>query len=252
MSDFDNKNPIRNIVILMAMYDEAKSIIDSLNLKETNANINQLLPMRCFQNIIGSINISLIISGVDERYNVDYVGSEAATLMAYEAVTKINPDLLISAGTAGGFSSKGAKIGTVYVSNERFVYHDRHVPIPGFCQSAIGNYPATKVSKLVKDLCLEQGIISTGSSLEKSEKDIFVINEYNAIAKEMEAAGVAWVAMLLKTPIIAIKSITNLLDKENLSEKEFIKNLSFASECLHKAIISVINYLQNKSLVDLK
>ncbi|TQV72146.1 5'-methylthioadenosine nucleosidase [Aliikangiella marina] len=248
----DELKPINNLVILMAMRDEAQPIIKSLELKENLGALHVQLPMRCYQNQIGRINVSLVIAGIDDRHQVDNIGSEAATLMAYESITQLQPDLIISAGTAGGFASRGADIGTIYVSEEHFVYHDRHVPIKGYHDSSIGKYPAAKVSRLAKNLHLKTGIISTGSSLEKSDKDILVIDEHNAVAKEMEAAGIAWVAMLFNIPMMALKSITNLVDHDNKSESEFIKNLSYASQCLHDKVLEIVDYLQNKTVQDLE
>lgn len=235
----------------MAMQQEAQPIIDSLQMIESTSAIHPQLPMRCFQKQIGTLNLSLLVSGIDNRHQVDNIGSEAATLMAYEAITQLKPDLLISAGTAGGFAKRGAQIGTIYVSEEHFVYHDRHVPLPGFDQSAIGKYPAAKVSRLAKNLHLKTGVISTGSSLEKSEKDVLIIDQHDAVAKEMEAAGIAWVAMLFSVPMMALKSITNLLDEDNKSEAEFVKNLETASQSLHDKVLELIDYLQNKSIEDL-
>jgi len=244
--------PIKNVCFLMAMGQEAKPIVESLGLVESFNALHSELPMRCFQKTIGMLNISLVIAGIDDRHMVDNIGSEAATLMAYESITRLKPDLLISAGTAGGFAKNGASIGTVYVSQEHFVYHDRHVPLPGFDQSAVGSYPAAKVSRLAKNLHLKQGVISTGSSLEKSNKDIIVIEQHNAVAKEMEAAGIAWVAMLFKVPMMALKSITNLLDQVNKSENEFVNNLAFSSQCLQNTVLELVDYLQNKTLQDLE
>jgi len=243
--------PIKKIALLMAMYDEAQPIINSLALVESKEALHPELPMRCFEKTVGSFKLSLVISGLDQRHEVDNIGSEAATLMAYETITQLKPDLVISAGTAGGFSKRGAKVGTIYVSEEHFVYHDRHVPLEGFAQSAVGKYPAAKISRLAKNLHLKTGVISTGSSLEKNDKDIIVIDQHNAVAKEMEAAGIAWVAMLFKVPIMALKSITNLLDEDNQSEQEFVTNLAFASSCLHDKILELVDYLQNKSIEDL-
>jgi len=235
----------------VAMAQEAKPIVESLQLIENETALNSHLPMRCFQKKIGNINVSLVIAGIDNRHLVDNIGSEAATLMAYEAINKLKPDLLISAGTAGGFKKNGATIGMLYVSKQHFVYHDRHVPLSGFNQSSVGAYPAAQVSRLAKNLHLKEGIISTGSSLEKCDKDLLVIEQHNAVAKEMEAAGIAWVAMLFNVPMMALKSITNLLDETNNSENEFEKNLSYSTRCLHDKVLELIDYLQNKSIEDL-
>lgn len=245
------ERPIKNLVILMAMQEEAQPLIDNLELLENSAALHPKLPMRCFQKKIGSLSLFVVVSGLDKRHKVDNIGSEAATLMAYEAITELQPDLIISAGTAGGFAQKGAQIGTIYISEEHFVYHDRHVPLPGFVESAVGKYPAYPVSRLAKNLHLQCGVISTGSSLEKSDKDIVVIEQHNAVAKEMEAAAIAWVAMLFDTPMFALKSITNLVDEDNKSEQEFINNFKQASHNLTNKLLELIDYLQNKTLQDL-
>lgn len=232
----------------MAMRDEAAPIIASLKLRENPSALNPRLPMRCFQDRIERIEFSLVLAGVDERHSVDHIGSEAATLMAYESITRLRPDLLISAGTAGGFAALGAEIGTVYVSDGHFVYHDRHVPLPGFEESALGRYPALAVGRLARDLGLTTGVISTGSSLAKSDRDLAVLARHNAVAKEMEAASIAWVAMLLGVPMMALKSITNLVDEDNASETEFVRNFGVASQRLHDKVIDLVDYLQGKDI----
>lgn len=237
----------------MAMQSEAQPVIRAMNLQESPKDtiVDGHLPMQCYQGQHNGINISLFVSGLDERYGVDNIGSEAATLMAHEAIIKVSPDLLISAGTAGGFKKRGATIGTVYLSDKYFIYHDRRVPLPGFDESAIGKYPATPVSGLAKHLNVKQGIISTGSSLQKNPEDVTVIEEHQAVAKEMEAAAIAWVAYLYRLPIIGLKSITNVLDEENKSEAEFVKNLELASLKLQEKLIALIQYLPGKTLDDL-
>ena len=247
----DTSLPIKRIAILMAMQAEAQPIIDSLQLLENAEAFNSLLPMRCFQAQLGEISLSVVVAGQDDRFSVDNIGSEASVLMAYETIQNLEPDLILSAGTAGGFASKGAEIGTVYVSDKHFVFHDRHVPLPGFDKSSVGMYPALKVDTLATDLNLQKGIVSTGSSLEKSDKDVRVIDEHNAVAKEMEAAGIAWVAMLHEIPFMAFKSITNLIDEDNKSEDEFVKNLQTSSKSLHDTVLEFIDYVQEKSVDDL-
>lgn len=251
MNNHSTNKKIDNLVLLMAMQDEAQPTIDNLGLVENTTKLNPLLPMRCFQQSVGSINLSIIVSGLDKRYQVDNIGSEAATLMTYEAISQLKPDLIISAGTAGGFATKGAAIGTLYLSEKHFVYHDRHVPLAGFDHSAVGKYPTLPTTRLAKDLNLKSGVISTGSSLEKNDKDITVIEQHDAVAKEMEAAAVAWVAMLMDTPMFALKSITNLVDQDNQSEHEFVKHFNQASQSLTQKILELVDYLQNKTLQDL-
>jgi len=242
---------IKNIVILMAMQEEATPLINRLEMTENLNCFAAALPFRCFQSQVGNLAVSVVTSGVDPIHKSDNIGCEPATLMAFESINKLSPDLMVSAGTAGGFASKDAQIGTVYASEKHFVFHDRIVPLPGFSDAAVGCFPALNVKQLAKDLGLKTGVISSGSSLEKNPKDQRVIDEHDAVAKEMEAAAVAWVAMLHQVPVVAIKSITNLVDETNQSEDEFIKNFDYSVSTLNKKLLEVIDYLQDKTIADL-
>lgn len=242
---------VSRVVLIMAMEAEAMPVVQQYSMKKT-ALLNPKLPLQCYCSKVGVLEFFLVINGRDERYGVDYIGSEPATLAAYESITKLSPDLVISAGTAGGFSAKGAEVGTVYLSKDKFVFHDRHVPLKNFDESAVGNFPALDVSRMAKDLGLPQGIISTGSSLKKLESDVDVIEENNAVAKEMEVAALAWVAMIMEIPCFAIKSITNLIDQKNASEEEFVANLNYSVQTLLLSLNSVIEYVDGKTISDLK
>lgn len=241
---------IKHICLLMAMRDEALPIISKLGLQPVNLLPGDL-PFQLYQGQLEQLTLSLVISGRDPRYDVDNIGTQAATLMAYVAIEHLKPDLIVSAGTAGGFARQGANIGTVYLSNDRFVYHDRRVPLPGFDDSGIGHYPAMDVSKMASQLGLPVGVVSTGSSLEKSERDIDVIENYNAVAKEMEAAAIAWVCWIKQQPFLAIKSITNLLDLPGTSEEQFVENLEFACSQLQQQVLRVLLYCNEKTIEQL-
>lgn len=246
---------INHVALLMAMQDEAQPLVDDLGLQLDTRLLDAKLPMRLYVGAYKGLQVSLLLSGKDERYDVDNIGTQAATLSAYAAIRDVKADILISAGTAGGFADltqrQGADIATVYLSDTEFVFHDRRVPIPGFDESAVGHYPCLNVRAMARSLGLPYGVVSSGSSLEKSAKDVEVIERYAAVAKEMEAAAVAWVASLYEKPFFAIKSITNLLDRPGASEAMFLQNLHRASDALKTSTISVLDFMHNKSLDDL-
>ncbi len=246
-----NHSQIQHICLLMAMAEEAQPIIEQLNLKLSDDLLPAELPFVLYRGKQMDTRITLIVSGADPRYEVDNIGTQAATLMAYVAIRELQPDLIISAGTAGGFGKRGAQVGTVYLSDDRFVFHDRRVPLKGFDESSIGHYPAFDIRQMASELHLPVGVISSGSSLEKSDKDIEVIERFNAVAKEMEAAAIAWVCWLHQMPFMAIKSITNLLDEAEASESQFMNNLTFACEQLVEQVVRVVHYCQNKTLAQL-
>jgi len=59
------------------------------------------------------------------------------------------PDIIINAGTAGGFKRVSGNIGDVYVCNE-FKHHDRRIPIPGFEEYGHGHHKTLSVDNLIK------------------------------------------------------------------------------------------------------
>lgn len=242
---------IKRVLILMAMQSEADPLIKALSLLAMDIALDDELPFKVYVRNTPQQELALVVSGKDARYDVDNIGPQAATLMAYTAIKKFEPDLVISIGTAGGFSLKGAEIGTVYLSDQKFIFHDRIVPLPGFDHSAVGHYPAHNIRRMAADLYLPYGIVSSGSSLKKSAHEVDHLFAGGAVAKEMEAAAVAWVCWLKKKPLIAIKAITNLLDREGESEQLFLENFTYACQRLEPVVANVLSYLRNKSLADL-
>jgi 5'-methylthioadenosine nucleosidase len=75
------------------------------------------------------------------------------------------PDLVINAGTAGGFKAKGAAIGDVFVSS-RTLNHDRRIPLPGFQEFGIGCHDAYPTVKLRAALGYKHGAVTTSNSLD--------------------------------------------------------------------------------------
>lgn len=242
---------VKKILILIAMQSEAKPIIDRLNLGVIHHRSDTDLPFQYFTKVQREQEIILMVSGTDPRYGVDNIGTQAATLMAYVGITQFEPDIVISAGTAGGFSECGAKIGTVYLSDHEFVFHDRHVPLQGFDEQGIGHYPALNVRALAKLLNLPYGPISSGSSFQKDQEQLQKIKESGAVAKEMEAAAIAWVCWIKATPLVALKSITNLLDHQASSEEQFVENFALATSQLSEQLFILLHSLQGKTIIDL-
>lgn len=244
------QTPIKKILILVAMKAEADPIIAALNLLATGS-FDAQLPFKSYERVDAEQHILLMVSGIDPRYRVDNIGTQPATLMAYVGIEQFRPDLVISAGTAGGFSARGAQIGTVYLSDDEFLFHDRQIPLAGFNEQGAGHYPAANVRALAQQLNLPLGKISSGSSFTKYPDQMAQIEKSGAVAKEMEAAAIAWVCWLKNTPCMAVKSITNLLDHDDSSEQQFNANFFFAVQNLSTTLAIVLQETRGKSLLDL-
>lgn len=236
---------MNSIAILMAMKAEAKQIIEKLNLVSIEGGFDSRLPFEIYKGTVEKAEINLVINGKDKTFGVDNVGTQPATLATYITIDRFNPDLLINAGTAGGFQEKGASIGTVYIINECFSFHDRRIPVPGFQEYGVGNYPGASVDGISAKLNLVPGMVSTGNSLDIMDRDLEIIEQNNADVKDMEAAAIAWVAALYEKPFIALKSVTDLIDMNSPTEEQFVNNLDIATGNLSKAVVDVIHYCLN-------
>ena len=240
----------KKIALIFAMEVEARGIIEALHLKRDETYGDPNLP---FQHYRGDFNheIELLLSlnGKDKRHGVDNIGTEPSTLNAYITLKHFKPDLIVNAGTAGGFLARNAKIGDVYMSTDAFRFHDRRIAVPGFDLYGVGHYPVFSVPNMASTLDLKEGVVTTANSLDYSDKDLVMMNQNNGSVKEMEAAGIGWVAHTLNVPFFALKSVTDFVDSSHPTAEQFQKNLHFACQNLNKKVIAVLNYL-SKNLSD--
>lgn len=224
------------------MQAEANMLIERLNLTE-DLSFAPGLPMRAWTSISDHLNICIAVNGKDHQMGLDLIGTQAATLTTHLAIEYFKPDMIISAGTAGGFARKGAQIGDVYLSYPRIVFHDRRIDIPGWDKQGKGLFESWDTREMANDLNLKTGIVTTGNSLDMPSMDEEYIENLGGEIKEMEAAAVAWVASLHHIPMFCIKAITDLVDSEHPTHEQFNKNLSLAVNHLTESAINVINYI---------
>ncbi|MCM2277175.1 MAG: 5'-methylthioadenosine nucleosidase [Oligoflexia bacterium] len=240
----DSRGSFKRIALLFAMEAEARPFVERLGLSQDAAFGDPRLPFVHYRGRYGnSLELLLSVNGRDPRFGVDNIGTEPATLNAYVTLRGFAPQLCISAGTAGGFRSRGGAIGDVYVSDRPLRFHDRRIPLPGFDAYGVGSYPAAPSGELARAVGLKQGGVSTGNSLDHTEKCLELIERGGASVKEMEAAAIAWVAWCLGTPFLALKAITDLVDGEHATEEEFLRNLEAASRALGEKLHRVLEYL---------
>ncbi|KAF8377829.1 hypothetical protein HHK36_031214 [Tetracentron sinense] len=161
----------------------------------------------------------------DSFSGVDNVGTISASLMTYASIQVLKPDLVINAGTAGGFKAKGACIGDVFLASD-VAFHDRRIPIPA-------------------------GKLSTGDSLDMTPQDEASIVANEATIKDMEGAAMAYVADLLSVLAIFIKAVTNIVDGGKPTAEEFLHNLAVVAAALDQAATQVVDYINGKCLSEL-
>ncbi|MFA8300246.1 MAG: hypothetical protein ACEPOV_08805 [Hyphomicrobiales bacterium] len=235
---------INKIAIIMAMREEAKPIIEHFNLLPTKDLFDQQLPMEVYSNS----NIFIILNGKDPIYHVESIGTQSAVITTLSVIQKIQPDLIINAGTAGGFAKRGGKIGEVYSAKSGVCFHDKRIPLGDYAAMGLGNYNCLEIPNLSQKLGLKQGVVTTGNSLDIIETDEKIIDSYKGELKDMEAAAIAMICQFYNMPLIILKSITDIVDGPHPIHEEFMENLELASHNLKEKCQQLIHEIQGKTI----
>ena len=135
---------MKKIGIVMAMQAEAKPVIASLGLKRRHSGLNpeSRLPFQIYLGEIDKKDVCLVVNGQCKQHQIDLIGSQPAVLSANHLAQYFKPDIIMSAGTAGGLKKHGAEIGDVYLSDGPICFHDRRIQIDGFRDYGVGRYPS--------------------------------------------------------------------------------------------------------------
>ena len=241
--------PIRRVLIVMAMEAEAEPLVAALSLAEIEAPPG--MPFRWYRGSAAALEVMVAVNGRDPRHGVDSIGTVPAALNTQAAASTFEPDLVISAGTAGGWARHGTAIGDVFLNVDRFVHHDRRIDLVGFREYGVGSHPGLMLTGLARRLGFRTGLVTTSDSLDESPTDARHIIDLGGEVKEMEAAAVPYVAGLLGLPMMAVKAITDLVDSPVATPEQFITNLSLASERLRESVVAILLELQETPLTDL-
>ncbi|XP_057494782.1 5'-methylthioadenosine/S-adenosylhomocysteine nucleosidase isoform X1 [Actinidia eriantha] len=246
------KRPISNIVIIIAIQAEALPLVSKFQLKEDLDFVRfpKGVPWVRYHGTYKDLNINIIQLGKDAVLGVDSVGTVSASLVTFASIKALQPDLIINAGTAGGFKAKGASIGDTFLVSH-VAFHDRRIPIPVFDLYGVGLRQAFSTPNLVKMLNLKIGKLSTGDSLDMSPEDESSIIANDATVKDMEGAAVAYVADLLKVPAIFVKAVTDIVDGDKPTSVEFLENLAAVTAALGQAVTEIVDFINGKCLSEL-
>lgn len=233
----------KHICFIVAMQGEAQPLIEHYGLKADSKVFPDYLPMRLFQNDYLSHRISLVTNGHDERFDIDNIGTQAATLSTFVAIEFVQPDLIINVGTAGGFRDHGLEIGEVVLAQGKVYFHDRRIPIDKFREYGLGSYPLANQSDMIRALGIKAGILSTGNAFDYSKKDQLIMDQIGASIKDMEGAAIAWVCEISKMPLIILKGVTDFVDSQEASEEQFLQNFKRCMQNVKSKSIQMVDFL---------
>lgn len=230
---------VSTIAVVMAMRAEAAPVVSALHavpLAVPEGRVHEW-----FAADRSGVRVVVAVNGVEPRHGLDGIGVEPATLNTSAVLEHVRPDLVVSAGTAGGWASLGGEIGMLYLAHPHVVRHDRRVPLDGFDRYGVGEFPVVPMRSVAAAIGAVPGVVTTGGSLDESPDDRRMILASGAVAKDMEAAAVAYVCELAGVPCTALKAITDLHDVPVSGAEQFTANLAMASARLAEAVVQLVD-----------
>lgn len=234
------------MVVAIAMEAEAAPFIEHLDLTHVHDFFPPQAPFLAYQGVHKECHITVVTNGKDHVHetNVDNVGTVPAAVATFLALQKLDgaAELVINAGTCGGFKSKGAEIGDVFLTNAS-ANHDRRIPIPPFVPYGVGRIESVSTTELAKEINAKQGVCTTSNSLDHHELDDLHMKNNDASVKDMEAAAIAWSCQLHGTPHFGVKVVTDIVDGDRPAQEEFLENLHSAAKSLQEALPKVIEHV---------
>eukprot|EP01063_Lacrimia_lanifica_P014345 TRINITY_DN20951_c0_g1_i1.p1 TRINITY_DN20951_c0_g1~~TRINITY_DN20951_c0_g1_i1.p1 ORF type:complete len:288 (+),score=92.92 TRINITY_DN20951_c0_g1_i1:57-866(+) len=250
MAKVATETRVRRVILVVAMHEEADPFIKKHGLREVLPKpFHGGMPMEAYSGVVAGVEVCLVWTGRDERYKVNNVATTAAAVATYAALAAFGKvDMVMSAGTAGGFGHLGAQIGDVYIST-KCVFHNRRIPVGSdYEEYGFGHFRSPPLPVLAREVGAKMGVVTTSDSLDFSPIDLELMRGEGASVKEMEAAAVAWVCQQARIPFVAVKSITDIVDGPVATQDEFYSNLRAASDALQVKLTAILGALGGRPL----
>lgn len=234
----------KSVALLFAMEGEARPVIDALGLRpkilpETLSGF----PFRYFTGLWKGVFVTVGCNGKDARHGVDQVGGEPAALNAFLALQNFRPRLVVSCGTAGSAKQLDSQVGEVFLSRDGFVFLDHRIPLAGLREFGVGDYPSADTREMAAALGLRQSRVASRGSLDFSQTDLDRFHALEAGVEDMEAASIAWVCHVARTPFFALKAITNEVSESAGAAEAFEENFPRAVASLRDQTVRVLDWL---------
>jgi len=235
----------KRIAFQFAMRVEAKPFLDHFQPVALPSPKGRF-PFQFFRGSHRGADILIALAGADEKHDVDLMGTVPAALLTDTLVSHFSPDLVISAGTAGGYLAHDAKMAEVFLGHQHVAFHSRRFPIPDkphWDEFGRGLYPVMDARAIAGSLGLRMGVVSSGDGLDCSQEDAAYIAKNRGTLKEMEAASVGWVCHRYGVDFLPIKVVTDFVDHPEPTHEQFFVNYQNAIAALFSQSLRVLDVL---------
>ena len=105
-------------------------------------------------------------------------------------------------------------------------------------ENSKGAHPTfLRALEIAQKLKLPTATLSTGNSLDHTERDLEIFLQHGAQLKDMEGSALAWVCRQHEIPLTCLKVVTDIFDLPHPAAEQFAANLSLAAESLTTATL---------------
>ncbi|MFM7259322.1 MAG: hypothetical protein ACKO3W_01835 [bacterium] len=210
--------PMR-VLLFIAMDSEAAPIARALQLEQGKGRI-------------GRTEIELHSPGRDPITRIDRIGPVYAAWALARAISAQRPDLVVNMGTAGGFAAQGLGIADLVLARDT-MFHDARVALPGFDAVARAHTRLSpsdaQLDAFAATVGARVGLASSGSSLDATDSEMTLFANMRTLSKDMELAALATVCAAERLPLVALKGVTDLVDRAHAggepAHEAFLRNL---------------------------
>lgn len=200
------------IAIIGAMQEEITLLQEQLK-ERTKLSVFHL---EVFKGKLANHQVFLVQSGI---------GKVASALATSLLIQQFSPDLVINTGSAGGFDPE-LNIGDIVIADS-LMYHDVDVSHFGYERGQVPSMPkhyvadsnasaiAYNAAQQLEKIQVRTGLICSGDSFVGSDEAAEDIQAAfpNAKAVEMEGASIAQVCHMMDTPVVVIRSLSDIAGK---------------------------------------
>lgn len=192
------------------------------------------------------------INGTDTVVATAGVGKVNAAVCAQTMILTYSPDIVINIGVAGGLS-KELKIGDIAIA-DAVVEHDMDTTAVGDPMGFISGINMTKMPcdkktadmleravKSVGGINVQRGVIASGDQfISTDEQRNKIIDNFGAIAAEMEGASIGHVCTMNKVPFGVLRAIS-----DGANDSSVVDFPTFAKTAAENSVKIIIEFLKN-------
>lgn len=209
----------KRVLLFIAMESEAAPIAHALRLEHGKGRV-------------GRAEIELLSPGPDPITRIDRIGPVYAAWTLARSIAAQRPDLVVNMGTAGGFAAQGLGIADLVLARDT-MFHDARVALAGFDAVARAHTRLSpsdaQLDALATTIDARVGLASSGSSLDATDSEMALFARTRTLAKDMELAALASVCAAERLPLVALKGVTDLVDRAHAggepAHEAFVRNL---------------------------